>query len=274
MIPIGGMSTQIGLRLTDATRDKQLTLIAETAQNARAIEGFRDRIGDVTSVDDLMKDQELYAFVMRAFDLEDQIFGKGLMRKVLESDLDDPKSLVNRLTDPRFRELHKELGFIAGGTFTLRTKQQYWQDATVNRFVERAFINGAADQNAGVGDVLEFREKVGDVKTWFDVLKSPGLGRFMRRALGIPEEVVQLDVDRQAKLFEAKFDIAKLQDPKEMAKLERKFVAITDALDTSSIQQNGAIQMLNGVLNGAGGQFVPITLDIEAISSLPKTPYR
>lgn len=275
MIPISGMGTQVGLNLIDATRDKQLTLIAKTAQNARAIQGFRERIGSVQTVDDLMADQDLYAFVMRAFDLEDQIFGKGLMKKVLQSDLSDPKSLVNRLTDPRFRELHKELAFVANGTFTTRTKQKYWQDLTVDRFVERAFINGAADQNESVGDILEFRERVGGVKTWFDVLKKPALGRFMRRALGIPDEAVRLDIDRQAKLFEAKYDIKKLQDPAELRKLERKFAAISDALDTSRLQQNGAIQMLTGILNASGGgQFVPITLDLEAISSLPRSPYR
>lgn len=271
-----GVSTQLGVRIADATRDARITAIRDSAEHSRAIAGFRDRIADVRSVDDLIADRELYVFVMKAFDLEDQIFGKAMIRKVLESDPSKPDALVRRLTDSRFMVMHKALGFEPGGEGNSLVLDQKWQEGIVARYVERQFINGQAAQSESVGNVLEFRQKAPTVKTWFDVLKDPMMGKFMRTALGLPDVSVRLDVDRQAALFAKKYDIEKLQDPAELKRLERLYAIITDARDTSRIAQNGAVQIMSGVVNAAagGGRFVPITLDIEALGSLPRRPYR
>ncbi len=276
MTGVIGTSTQLGLRIADATRDAQVTAIRDSAEHSRSIATFRDRISEIRNVDDLLADRRLYVFVMKAFNLEDQIFGKAMIRKILESDPTKPESLVRRLTDPRFMELHKGLGFGPGGEGNTSVMERAWQDGIVARYVERQFINGQAEKSETVGNVLEFRQKAEKVKTWFDILKDPMMGKFMRTALGMPEAVVGLDVDRQAALFAKKYDIEKLQNPEERARLERLYAIITDARDTSRIGQNAAVQILSGGLhlNGGGGRFVPITLDIEMIGSLPRRPYR
>ena len=271
-----GISTQLGLRIADATRDARVTAIRDSAEHSRAIAGFRERIADMRNVEDLMADRELYVFVMKAFDLENQIFGRAMIRKVLESDPTKPEALVRRLTDPRFMELHKGLGFGPEGKGNSFVPDRTWQEGIIARYVERQFIDGQAAQSEKVANVLEFRQKAPNVKTWFDVLKDPVMGQFMRTALGLPDESVRLDVDRQAALFGKKFDIEKLQDPNERARLERLYTIITDARDTSRVGQNAAVQIMSGVLNSGagGGRFVPITLDIAAIGSLPRQPYR
>jgi len=275
MIPISGMTAQLGLQLVDATGSRQSELIRNSTQHARAITHFRDRIADVVTVDQLMADRDLYVFVMKAFDLEDQIFGKAMIEKILKSDINDPKSLVNRLTDPRFKEMHEVLGFTPGGGNNFNTLWGSWQEEMVDRYVQRQFINAQAEQNEAVGAVLEFRRKAGGVTNAFDILKDKELSAFMRTALGIPEETVQLDVDRQAEILKAKFDLAKLKDPAEVEKLVRKYVAISDATNTANLQQNAAVQLMNGAVSaGAGGQFVPVTIDITAISAAPRLPYR
>ncbi len=271
MIPILGMSTQVGLRLTDATRDKQLEMIESRAEHARAIERFREKAATIDSAEALVAEPDVYRFFMIAYDLEDQIFGKAMMRKIFESDIDDRKALVNRLTDPRFREIYKAADFGPEGVGAPNFSDPDWQQAVVDRYIERQFIDDAAAQNEAVGAVLEFREKAGDVKSWYDVLKDADMGRFMRRALGIPDEVIGLDVDRQKEIFEKKYDLEKLKDPEELEKLERRYVAITDALDTSRAAQNVAVQLMN---SAASGQFVPVLIDITAISALPTRPYR
>lgn len=275
MIPISGMTAQLGLQLVDATGGRQSELIRNTAQHARAIANFRDRIGDVVTVDQLMADRDLYVFVMKAFDLEDQIFGKAMIEKILKSDVNDPKALVNRLTDPRFKEMHEVMGFAPGGGNNFNTLWGSWQEEMVDRYVQRQFINAQAEQNESVGAVLEFRRKAGGVSNAFDILKDKELSAFMRTALGIPDETVQLDIDRQAGILTAKFDLAKLKDPAEVEKLVRKYVAISDATNAATLQQNAAVQLMNGAVSvGAGGQFVPVTIDITAISTTPRLPYR
>ncbi len=273
---IVGVSTLLGVKIADSTREARLTAIQNSAEHGRAIAGFRERIGDVKSVEGLMADRELYVFVMKAFDLRDQIFGKAMIRKVLESDPSKPDALVRRLTDSRFMALHKGLGFGPGGVGNTSTDDPSWQQGIINRYIERQFIDGQSDQNESVGNVLEFRLKAPQVKNWFDVLKDPGLSRFMRTALSLPAESARLDIDRQAALFAKKFDIEKLQNPVERGKLERMYAIITDARDPARIGANAAVQLITGAVNAGsgGGQFVPTVLDISMVGRIPRRPYR
>ena len=96
MIPIGGMSAGTGLSLLDATKDKSLSLIRNSAQHERAITQFRERIADVSSIDDLMEDRDLYTFVMRAHDLEDQISNIILMHEVCDEKAKQEKILIKQ----------------------------------------------------------------------------------------------------------------------------------------------------------------------------------
>jgi hypothetical protein len=276
MTGVIGVSTLLGIRIADATREARVTAIRDSAEHSRAIASFKERIGDVRSVDDLLADRDLYVFVMKAFDLEDRIFGKAMIRKILESDPARSDSLVRKLTDPRFLELHKGLGFASGGIGNNAVTDPGWQQDIINRYIERQFIDGQAAQSEKVGTILEFRAKASTVKNWFDVLKDTGMAQFMRTALGLPEESVRLDIDRQAALFARKFDLEKLQDPAERTSLERLYAIITDARDTTRVGQNAAVQIMSGALNlsAGGGQFVPTTLDITMIGSTPKRPYR
>ncbi|EAR51743.1 hypothetical protein OG2516_06756 [Oceanicola granulosus HTCC2516] len=274
MIPITGLATPAALKLVDATRDQQLEMIGSSTRHARAIDTFRERVGGIETVEDLLADQDVYAFVMRAYDLEDQIFGKALVGKVLEGDITDSKALINRLTDPRMRELYTGLGFTEGGTKNANTLDPAWQEAMVDRYVEQHFINAQADQNATVGVALEFRRAAPEISTWMDVLKDADLSTLMRTALGVPSSVAQLDIDKQAELFARKFDITKLQDPAEVEKLVRKYAIISDALSGSAASNSAAVQMLSNSAAGMAGSYVPITLDISAITSLPSAPYR
>lgn len=274
MISTTGMSTQNALKLVERTKDRQVEQISKAPEHARAIKIFRERMGKVETVDDLMKDRDLYTFVMKAFDLEDQIFGKGLVKKVLESDINDKKSLINRLTDPRMKELYKVLDFRVGGTLNFNTLSSRWREEMVERYLERQFINTQSRSNEAVGEILEFRKKVPDLKSWFDVMKDKPLYAFMRTALGVPDSVVKLDIDRAAAWFEKKFAFEKFKDPKEVARLERQYATLSDT-QSGVLTGRGslALSLIQPIGRQAQGPRI-IPIDIGLISSIPRTPYR
>lgn len=275
MISLGGMSTQVAVKLFDATRDKQLDLAGKNALNARQIEAFEERIGTITSPKELIADTEVFTFVMRAFDLEDQIFGKAMMRKVLESDISDRSALVNRLSDPRIREMYQSLGFGPEGGPSENFAKPDWQAEVVERFKERIVLNAAAEDNSGAGIALEFKAKAADIDSWFDVLKDRELGQFMRRALGLPDEAVKVDLDRQVALFEQKYNIKKLKDPAEVDRLVSRFAAIHDALEGVASQSNTVLQLMQGAVSiGQGGSFATATINIPTISGGGYSAYR
>ncbi|SEN25969.1 DUF1217 domain-containing protein [Palleronia pelagia] len=267
MISLAGLGTPLAVRLVDSTRPQQLDLIRRDALNARQIEAFEERVGDIRSPADFVEDTEVYTFVMRAFDLEDQIFGKAMIRKMLESDISDPKALVNRLTDPRLRELHQAFAFNPESQLSVKVLSEDWKQGIVDRFAERMLINNADEGSRGAGLVLEFRNRVSKIDNWFDVLKNRDVSEFMRTALGLPKEIVQLDIDKQVSIFKAKFDLEDLKDPEKVDKLVGKFMAIHDALNPVQPASSPTLTLMQGAVNLSNG-FAPVLIDIDAIQRM------
>ena len=274
MLSISGLGSSTALKIIDATREKQMNLMSKDPANKRAEQAFRERIGTITSPKELVADYEVYSFVMRAFDLEEQIFGKGLIRKMLESDPVAPDSLMNRLSNSRFRELHLALGFTTeAGPQVPNLSASKFQDAVVAKFYNRQYIDENDSQNETVGTILQFRDKFSGINNWFQVLSDEKLSNFFQVALGLPKEMSSLDIDKQKKLLTEKFDLKKLSDPDERQRLITKFAAISDVLNPQTFQSNNTALSLLQSFN-MGGQFVPFTIDITAVTFSASRLYR
>jgi hypothetical protein len=270
---VAGLPTATAMKVVDQTYDRQLEHVKTMPEHKRAIATFKEKIGNIETVDQFINDRDVYTFVMKAFDLEDQIFGRALMKRVLEGDINDKSALVNRLTDPKIRALYQAMDFRLEGSTNTNTFRKSWQDDMVDRYVERQVINGHMQGSGIVGEILEFRKKIDNVDTWFDVFKDRQLYAFMRTSLGMPDSIVKMDLDRKVNIFENKFPIADLKDPKEVRKLERQFTTMMDVKNGTSMQGIPILQLLNtGPMRS--GQFNLVTIDIGMISSRPKFPFR
>lgn len=270
LLNISGLSSQLGLRLTDSTRPQQLEQLQREPRNQRAVEAFVEQVGSITSSEELTDNFEVYSFIMRAFDLEDQIFGRGLMRKMLESDPSDDTALVNRLTDPRFREIHDILGFTKTGAAKPDFTDPAWQQGIIDRYFNQAFKNNAGDQNETVGTVLKFRREALEINNWFEVLRDSELSTFFRTALALPEQMAGLDLDKQKAIFESKLDLATLSDPEVQEDLITRFMAISDIQNPPSAVSSTALS----VLQTSGGIGVIISLNVPQVSISASLLYR
>lgn len=265
MISISGMSTSVVLRLVNATEEKDQALLRDQPQHAREIEYFLENIGSVESVEDLTDDYRLYSFVMKAYDLEDQIFGKAMMEKILKSDIDDRTSLVNRLTDSRFTDFHRAMGFSADGESNLNTIDASWKTAMVDKYVDTQWVNGKADENETLGTVLEFRRKASSISSAYDILRDTDLSEFFRTAFGLPEAMAGIDIDRQADVINERLDLETLSDPEVVEDLVKRYVALSDAISNPALENDGAVTLLSGALNASAGNYIPAVIDIQAI---------
>ncbi|MEQ5870849.1 DUF1217 domain-containing protein [Sagittula sp. NFXS13] len=265
MISISGMSGIVALQLVNATEQKDQELIRKAPQHAREIDYFLDNIGDVENVEDLTEDYRLYSFVMKAYDLEDQIFGKAMMEKVLKSDPLEPSALVNRLTDQRFKDFHKAMGFGPEGVGNRNTLNAAWKTAVVNKYVDTQYVNGKNDESETIGTVLEFRRKAASIDSPFDILRDSDLSEFFRTAFGLPEAMAGIDIDRQAAVITEKLDLSTLSDPEVVEDLVKRYVAIRDATSNTAVRSNAAVTLLSGALGVGSGSYIPATIDIEAI---------
>jgi len=270
LLNISGLSSQLGLRLTDDTQARQLEQLRQQPENQRAMAAFQEEIGSITSPKELVDNYQVYSFVMRAFDLEDQIFGRGMMRKVLESDPSDETALVNRLTDPRFRELHDALGFTATGASKPDFNDPAWQQGIVDRYYDQAFVNNTDEQNPTVGTVLKLRRDAPELNNWFEVMKDPDLSEFFRTTLGLPTEMAVIDLDRQKDIFESKFDLRTINDPEVQEEMINRYLALSDIQNPNTSVSNPVLS----VLQGSSGLGVIISLSVPQVSFSASSLYR
>jgi hypothetical protein len=245
-----------------------MTALQSEALHARRIENFKEKIGAITTPSELINDFETYSFVMRAFDLEEQIFGKAMLRKILESDADDATSLVSRLTDDRFSELHTTLGFVKSGEIIVPDfTDTTFQDNVVDKYLEREFIGRQAVTNVLVGDALDFRIAALEVNSWYDVLKNVGLSEFFRVALGMPSETVRLTVEKQKELFESKYNVEDLKNEDSRERLIEQYLIRSEISNLATQgSSNPILNLFRPISNNTlTGQFTPITLSIPAV---------
>src|SRR5262245_30495672 len=104
-------STYLDYRVYTQDLAKTLKRTAEQPQNAREAEYYKANIGKVKSVEEFLKNDRLYNYAMQAYGLSDMIKSKAFMKKVLQSDLDDPKSFARSLVDTRYQVFARAFNF-------------------------------------------------------------------------------------------------------------------------------------------------------------------
>ena len=272
MISTSGLPAGFALKLIERSRDSFEESIQRDPANKREISAFRERIGQITTAEQLVNDFEVYSFVMKAYDLENQIYGKAMMKKVLSSNSEEKGSLVNKMTDTRFKDLYRAMGFTEAGTANTNTKDPEWVEAMVDRYIEQKLINGQLETNTPVGTALHAEARAPKLTNWYTVLADTKLQDFFYTALNLPDALKTSDIDVQAATLKKKLDLETLSDPKVMDRLISRYTAIAEAKAAqASLSSNPILQLFNK--NRDSGQRAIIGISLDGLSSLRRGKY-
>lgn len=258
MRPAIGAGGLAGWRLLQRTTGQQLATLARDPQVARESARFEAGAAKAASAEALVGDYQMLKVALTAFGLEADLPNKAFLRKVLESDLADPKSLANRLTDKRYRQFADAFGLGAGA---LRPKPRAVAQRVTGLYLKREFERrvGEADPNLRLAMNAE-RELAAiaarpssDRTRWFEVMGTPPLRQVMEGALGLPKETVRLPIDAQAEVFaeaaSRRFGIgsfADLQAPGTLGRLLEAFLARAGAPAMATGPYSSALTILRG----------------------------
>ncbi|MCB8839060.1 DUF1217 domain-containing protein [Aurantimonas sp. VKM B-3413] len=177
------LSTFVTYQLYSSDMQRSLDRVAADPVAKREAEYYNAHIGEVKSVDDFLGDYRLYSYAMKAYGLEDQIYSKALMKKVLESDLSDTKSFANKLSDDRYREFAKAFNFPAASSVdkTLTAQSAAQSDLTTEAYSEYRVRAGQAQAfNAShyvgtIGSVTSVDQFLNDSAIYSVALASVGI---------------------------------------------------------------------------------------------------
>ena len=206
VLPLGGYA---GWRFLSRTAERQKDLVAAAPVTQREVAHFRANISKVKTIDDLMEDRTSLKVALGAFGLDSDLPNKAFIRKVLESDRNDDRSLVNRLSDKRYRRLADALQMDRGSE---QIGQPGFGDRFASLYITREFERrvGEADETLRLAMNAQ-RELAGmagrsssDKTLWFEVLGNPPLRKFFETAFGFSSAYAKLPVDRQVEEFMTK----------------------------------------------------------------------
>jgi hypothetical protein len=205
------LTTLASYRQVSGNIERSLKTTAAQPQVARATEYYLANIGDVKSIDDLLADDRLFEYAMKAYGLEDMTFAKAFMRKVLESDLNDNASFVNKLADKRYLEFAKAFHFLPDGGVDvgLTTAQDSASaDAMIGLYSQQRIGNGetAATQTA------YYQSRIGSITSVDQLLSDERLFKYALTAYGLDASVASVSAIRNVLTSD-------LSDPNSVANL-------------------------------------------------------
>ena len=252
------MPTGVRYRMIAADLPRSMATVAARPPVAREVEHYKAAIAKVKSLDDFMADGRLVAFALKAHGLADLAFAKAFVRKLLAGGLDSRDALANKLADPRYRDFVQTFNFARYGE--IATLAERAQAGTVDKYLRQTLEEEAGAANEGVRLALYFERKAVTVSSPYAVLADPALAQVVRTALGLPSSFAMADIDRQARLIEARIDFADFRSPKRLAAFLDRFTALWELANPSRPPALGA-----AALYGAAGR---IGIDAGLIARL------
>lgn len=230
--------------------EKMLANVNKQAIAKRETEYYKNNIKNVKTVDDLLNNSRLYRYVMQAYGLDDVIYAKGMVRKLL-TDAD----YAARIKDPKFQKLSENFNFI-----TFKDKATSFSGATketVERYKEMALerqvgkVNDAARQ--GLYFNRRIKELMADKKitktSWpYVLLADKTLSKMIFKALGMPDSIQAANVDAKAQLLVKHFSFKDLTDDSLREKIVSRALVHYDMQNGSQNMSAGAaaLKILKG----------------------------
>lgn len=259
---IGGLP---GWRVLQRMEGRQKEIVAKSPIVQRHTDHFRDRLELTDTADKLVGNYRMLSVALGAFGLQDDIGNKAFIKKVLESDLDDRKSLANRLGDKRYFRLAEAFDFHGKKNRTERPNDDQKkadlteftnQIATAYRDREFERRVGLADESLRLAlnaqrEIAGFGSRDATEKTlWYEVLGNPPLRKVFESAFGFGAQFAKLPIERQltemmngAERLLGSSSFTSIAEPENTEKLIRNFLVRSESV-TSSGQNRFSVALV------------------------------
>lgn len=246
MVPLGGYAGWAFLKRTESVQktafDNQISIQRDEAY-------FRERIGKVTSAEELVADRRLLKVALGAFGLEGDLNNRYFIRKVLEDGTLRTDALAIKLTDKRYREFSAAFGF--DDPLSPRTKLSDFADKILTRWKDQQFEVAVGQVDESLRLAMNAKREmtrvatsdIGESARWFTLIGQPPLRKVIEGAFGLPTSFGALDIDVQKQMLQDKAkaafgdsDVAQFADPERLDALIKRYLLRT--------QVNAAVERL------------------------------
>jgi len=240
------------------SRYQTMTAAEEAVKTATSY--YDANIGAVKSISDLVGNYRLLSYALNAYGLGGQINAKGLITKVLEGGVSNPKSLANTLPDSRWKAFAAAFNFVDSGAPSPSSKSAV--ATTTSDYVEQQLESDQGDQDVGVQLALYFQRVAPTVTSEYGILADPNLLEVAATIMGLSPAVAST---LQPKTLSELMPISDLQDPTKLKQLTERFTAMYDYTYGPSSGATSGLTVDSG--NSTSGQSGAAAVLASVISS-------
>lgn len=258
--PVVPMTGYVGWRFLERTIENQQKAYNESQPVQRATDYFREKITSIRSAEELVDDRRLLEVALGAYGLDEDINNKFFIKTILDEGTKEDEALANRLTDPRYRDFSAAFGF--GDSDIPNTILEYFSEDIISRYEDRQFEKAVGDQNNDLRLALNLETGLADIvdnggsnnASWFSIMGNPPLRNVFQTALGLPQSIATIDVDKQLEVFQERSqaifgtdEVTDFTNPEQQEKLIRLFLIRSEAESLTFSGGSTALTLLQSV---------------------------
>jgi hypothetical protein len=212
------------------TQDIAATAAEPTVQHA--IAAFTAGVQKATSVTQLLNNPAVMQVLMTANGLADQIPYTALAQKALTSNLNDPNSLANTLTDTRWKSVAQTYNFYSDGLSVIQNPKVI--STIANGYTEVTWRDSLDAQTPGLSNALTFRSEASTITSVDQILGDSVMRSVVTTALGIPEQIAFQPLEAQERAISSRLNITDFQNPTFVTSFVEKYLIANNSSSASS----------------------------------------
>jgi hypothetical protein len=229
--------------LTMAQKDEAQEIKTTSQEPAvqREIAAFTKAVQTATSPQQLLKNPTVLQVLLTANGLGDQTSYSALAQQALLSNVNDPNSLVNKLSNTQWKSVAQTYDFANSGLSIIQNPKVI--STIANGYAEVTWLNSLDATTPGLSNALTFIQQASSITSVAQIVSNPLYDTVVNTALGIPEEIAFQSVQAQEQAITAKLDVGKLQEPKYVQQIAQQYL-IAESNSASSSTSTPSLEAL------------------------------
>jgi hypothetical protein len=220
--------------LTSAEQKQTQSVKATAAQPEvkRAVDAFTAGVSKAKSVQQVLANPAVMKVLLTANGLGDQTAYTALAQKTLQSNVNDPKSLANKLTDTRWKPVVKTYDFANKGLSIIQDPRVI--STIADAYAEVTWRKSLDATTPGLSNALTFRKEASTITSVDQILGDPIMRNVVTTALGLPLQIAFQPLQAQEKAVSSQLDLAKLKNPKFVESFVQRYLLAANKTATAS----------------------------------------
>lgn len=217
------------LRIAQLNETQDIAAEARQPEVLRDVTAFTKAVQSATSVKQLLANPTVLKVLLTANGLGSQTAYPALARQALQSDPNDPNSLVNQLapTNAQWLSVAQTYDFANKGLSIIQDPKVI--GTLTNGYAEVLWRQSLDQQTPGLSDALDFIQNAKNFTSADQILGDPVLRNVVTTALGIPEQIAYQPLTAQEQAITSQLDIARLQDPEFVQTFADRYLTVLQA---------------------------------------------